>query len=126
MGSAHDSKATSARAHLVVNDGIPKLQKRQTVEERRKDVQEEFAHDIRHVSVVPGKRPLEQLLGLSPSRRGVFASTVNVFGDGLALALLLHFFDLLREFFVLFAVFPDLRPVLVAIATNDIDGPFTV
>lgn len=88
-------------------------------------MQEDLAHDVRHVAIIPGECPLEELLSLGPSRGSVFAGPIDVFCNGLALALLLDFRDFLAQLFVLFALFPDLGPVLVPGATDDVDGPFT-
>lgn len=112
--------------HLRVNDRVTELQKRETVEECRKDVQKDLAHDVRYISVVASERSLEQLLGLGPGRCRILARSVDVLGHGLALAFLLDIGDLFAQLLIFFAFLPDLGPVLVAGSPDNVDGPFTV
>ena len=111
--------------HLSVNDSVAKFQEGETVEQGRKDMQEDFARNVSDISPVSGKCPLEQLLCLSPVRGRIFAGPVDVLGHGLALALLLHFVNFLGQFLVVLALFPNFGPVFVSWSSDDIDRPFT-
>lgn len=88
-------------------------------------MQKDLARNVPDISPVSGKRPLEQLLRLCPVRCRILAGPVDVLGHRLALALLLNLVNVLGQFPVFLAFFPDLRPILVSRATDDIDCPFT-
>ena len=111
--------------YLVIDDRIAKLQERKTVKERRKNVQKDLAHDVRHITIVSGKGSLEKLLSLGPGRSSILASTVDIFCNRLAFALLFDFCDFLAQRLVFIALRPDLGPVLVPGTADDVNGPFT-
>lgn len=112
-------------AHLCIDDRVTEFQERESVEQGRKNVQEDLARNVPDISPVSGKRPLEQLLRLSPVRCCILAGPVDILGHRLALALLLDPVDVFRQFRIFLAFFPNLGPVFVSWASDDIDCPFT-
>jgi hypothetical protein len=112
--------------HLIIDDSITQLQECKTIEESRKDMQEDFARDVRHVPVVASECPLEQLHSLSPIRSSICARPVDILCNGFALAFLLDLGNFFAELLAFFAFVPNLGPIFVPSLADDVDRPFTV